>query len=100
MFSPAGVIWVARQVPAQHRAHQGEREDDEQADAGDGHHRAEGDRPRRVVVDRDEVDEERGPAHDGRQEECGDDHLLDPGLTIHPVTECLCHKIRQFLFKL
>ena len=53
-----------------------------------------------MVVDQDEVDEERRPTHDGQQEECGDDHLLGPGLTIHPVTECLSHKIRQFLLKL
>ena len=91
---PARIVWVAGQVPAQDSSHQCEREDDEQTDAGDGHHRAEGDRPRGVVVDRDEVDEERGPAHDGRQEECGDDHLLDPGLTIHPATKFLCHEIR------
>ena len=91
---PAWIVWVACQVPAQDSSHQVEREDDEQTDAGDGHHRAEGDRPRGVVVDRDEVDEERGPAHDGGQEEGGDDHLLDPGLPAHPVTKIFGHKMK------
>ena len=62
-MSPAGVVRVARQVPAEDRANQGEGEDDEDADAGDGDHGAEGDGARGVVVDRDKVDEEGGAAH-------------------------------------
>ena len=60
---PAGIVWISSQVSTEHCADQGEGEDDEDADAGDGHHGAEGDGARGVVVDRDEVDEEGGAAH-------------------------------------
>ena len=81
---PAGIVRGAGEVPAEDGAHQGEGEDDKETDAGDGHHGAEGDGPASVVVDGDEVDEEGGAAYHGRQDEGGDDHLLDPDFTAHP----------------
>ena len=83
-MSPAGVVRVARQVPAEDRANQGEGEDDEDADAGHGHHGAEGDGAGGVVVDRDEVDEEGGAAHHHGHQEGGEQHLADPAPPAHP----------------
>ena len=56
----------------------------EDADAGDSDHGPEGDGTAGVVVYRDEVDEEGGPAHQGGHQERRHQHLPQPGSTTHP----------------
>ena len=81
---PAGIVWISSQVSTEHCADQSEGEDDEDADAGDRYHSAEGDGAGGVVVDCDEVDEEGGAAHNQRQQEGGAEHLANPAATTHP----------------
>lgn len=47
------------------------------------YHGAKGNGAGGVVVDGDEVDEERHAAHEARHEECAEHHLLDPHLASH-----------------
>ena len=81
---PAGIVWISSQISTEYCADQGEGEDDEDADAGNCYHSAEGDGAGGVVVDRDEVDKEGGAAHHQRQQERRAEHLTDPAPAAHP----------------
>ena len=80
---PARIIRSSSQVSAQNCAHEGERQDHKDADAGHGYHRSEGDGSARVVVDGDEVDDESGATNQDREKEGRQQHLPDPDLSAH-----------------
>lgn len=78
------MVGLAVEVSSHDGADECQRQDDEDADASHRQHGAERDGTRRVVVNGDEVDAERGSADHAGNEEGGEQHLADPNLTAHP----------------